>query len=241
LNRAGRNRKRNRQPNLKNAKEETMFELEQAIAQWRKQMLAAGIKTPVPLEELEGHLREEIEGQIKSGLTEEEAYAAAVQKIGNAQGLRNEFWKVKDARRAQEAKNVQLGAFAGMIAVALMVGGCVIFRIGFASQQSTPAQQWSAMLAVLMMLLLSFGGWLACGLFPVIRSRRARITAIGAGAILFALWELIFFLVILPRNDFDMGQFFTIFCWAFLTPFGFMLGFAAGIEGAVRKSTAPAD
>ncbi len=28
-----------------------MFILEQAIAEWRKQMLAAGIKTPVPLKE----------------------------------------------------------------------------------------------------------------------------------------------------------------------------------------------
>ena len=46
-----------------------MFDLEKAIADWRRQMLAAGIKTPVPLEELESHLREEIEQQMKSGLT----------------------------------------------------------------------------------------------------------------------------------------------------------------------------
>jgi hypothetical protein len=29
-----------------------MFNVEPAIAEWRKQMLAAGIKTPVPPEEL---------------------------------------------------------------------------------------------------------------------------------------------------------------------------------------------
>ena len=40
-----------------------MFDLEKAIANWRKQMLAAGIKMPAPLEELEIHLREEIEQQ----------------------------------------------------------------------------------------------------------------------------------------------------------------------------------
>lgn len=38
--------------------EENMFDLEQSIAEWRRQMLAAGIKTPVPLEDLEIHLRE---------------------------------------------------------------------------------------------------------------------------------------------------------------------------------------
>ena len=37
-------------------------------------MLAAGIKTPVPLEELESHLREEIEQQTKLGLSEAEAF-----------------------------------------------------------------------------------------------------------------------------------------------------------------------
>ena len=44
-----------------------MFNLEQSIADWRQQMLAAGIRTPVPLEELEIHLRDEIERQMKSG------------------------------------------------------------------------------------------------------------------------------------------------------------------------------
>jgi hypothetical protein len=37
-----------------------MFDLEQTISEWRRQMLSAGIKTPVPLEELEIHLREDV-------------------------------------------------------------------------------------------------------------------------------------------------------------------------------------
>jgi len=37
-----------------------MFNLEPSIAEWRRQMLAAGVKTPVPLEELESHLRDEL-------------------------------------------------------------------------------------------------------------------------------------------------------------------------------------
>ena len=55
-----------------------MFDLEQAIAEWREQMFAAGIKSPVPLEELEIHLREEIERQMKSGLSEQNAFDFAV-------------------------------------------------------------------------------------------------------------------------------------------------------------------
>ena len=70
-----------------------MFDLEHAIADWRKQMLAAGIQTPVPLEELEIHLREEIEQQSKSRLNEQEAFNSAVQKIGQASLLKTEFKK----------------------------------------------------------------------------------------------------------------------------------------------------
>jgi len=68
-----------------------MFDLEQSIAVWRNQMLTAGIKTPVPLEELEVHLREEIEQQAKSGLGEAEAFEAAVLKIGQGGLLKKEF------------------------------------------------------------------------------------------------------------------------------------------------------
>jgi hypothetical protein len=68
-----------------------MFDLEQSIAEWRRQMLAAGIKTPVPLEELEIHLREEVDQQMKSGLNEQEVFNSAVQTIGQGKVLENEF------------------------------------------------------------------------------------------------------------------------------------------------------
>jgi hypothetical protein len=70
-----------------------MFDLEPAIGEWRKQMLAAGIKTTVPLDELELHLREEIERQIKSGLTEQRAFDFAARQMGEASLLKNEFQK----------------------------------------------------------------------------------------------------------------------------------------------------
>ena len=70
-----------------------MFDLEQSIAAWRKQMLAAGIKTPVPLEELEGHLREDAERQMRSGSSAQQAFAAAAQRMGPASVLQTEFKK----------------------------------------------------------------------------------------------------------------------------------------------------
>jgi hypothetical protein len=70
-----------------------MFNLEQAIADWRKQMQAAGIKTSVPLEELEVHLREDMDRLIQSGLNPETAFGIATRRLGQPQALKNEFKK----------------------------------------------------------------------------------------------------------------------------------------------------
>ena len=67
--------------------------LEENISEWRKQMLAAGIKTPVPLEELESHLRDEIERQMKSGANVQQAFENSVRQIGQPKMLNNEFKK----------------------------------------------------------------------------------------------------------------------------------------------------
>jgi hypothetical protein len=71
-----------------------MFNLEQSVAEWRKRMLATGINEPVPLEELEGHLREELERLMQAGFKEREAFENAACQIGQPQSLKNEFTKV---------------------------------------------------------------------------------------------------------------------------------------------------
>jgi accessory gene regulator protein AgrB len=99
-----------------------MFDLEKSIAEWRRQMLAAGIKTPVPLEELEIHLREEIEQQMKSGLNEQEAFTASVQKIGQAHAVQSEFKKVEASREVMRFIVVNLG-------IVLILVGFFIFGL----------------------------------------------------------------------------------------------------------------
>jgi hypothetical protein len=71
-----------------------MFNLEQSIAEWRQQMLAAGIKSPMLLQELEGHLQEEFERQIKAEINEGNAFKIAAQQIGEAGRIRAEFGKI---------------------------------------------------------------------------------------------------------------------------------------------------
>jgi hypothetical protein len=72
-----------------------MLDLEQKITEWRRQMLAAGIKPPMTLDELENHLREDIRAHISAGNSEEQAFHLAVSRVGTPGALRTEFRKLK--------------------------------------------------------------------------------------------------------------------------------------------------
>ncbi|MGA3267115.1 MAG: hypothetical protein ABSE16_09855 [Verrucomicrobiota bacterium] len=95
-----------------------MFDLETSIAEWREQMLAAGIKSPVPLEELENHLREEIERQTKSGLNAKQAFETAASNVGHASELKREFKIIAIPMNMEKVTKV-----AGIICVALALTG----------------------------------------------------------------------------------------------------------------------
>jgi len=57
-------------------------------------MLAAGIELAA-LEELESHLREDVEQQMKLATGSQQAFEAAARKIGDAPGLKREFKKIE--------------------------------------------------------------------------------------------------------------------------------------------------
>jgi hypothetical protein len=104
-----------------------MFNLEKSISEWRQQMLAAGIKSPVPLEELETHLREEVEQQMKSGWLEPNAFEISVQRIGRPGLMKAEFEKNE---RTFLKRNIKIGmGVAGILAgAALTVPGYIQLR-----------------------------------------------------------------------------------------------------------------
>lgn len=70
-----------------------MFDLEQSIAEWRRQMLAGGIKDSAVLDELESHLRDAFERQAQSASSPQEAFEIAVRQIGQPGALQTEFAK----------------------------------------------------------------------------------------------------------------------------------------------------
>ena len=86
-----------------------MFNLEQSITEWRQQMQSAGIKSPATLEELESHLREEIELQMRAGLSARSAFDTSVAQIGRPALLKDEFAKTGEARWLLERLKTLLG------------------------------------------------------------------------------------------------------------------------------------
>jgi hypothetical protein len=186
-----------------------MFDLEPAIANWRRQMLAAGIKTPVPLDELESHLREEIERQMKSGLNEQKAFPIAVERIGAGDLLKNEFKKIGGMDKAQRRKAA--GYFYSVI-----LGFYTLAAIYAMSKYNLSTNEWLSGLAAQITLLgLAYLVWnLAPSWFLLITSRRAQ-SAVGLiGGISGAIWFLDFANFILPRFDFTTGQLMVAVLWA---------------------------
>jgi hypothetical protein len=215
-----------------------MFDLEQAVADWRKQMLAASIKTPVPLEELESHLREEIERQAEAGLSEMEAFKASVQKIGPAQVVQNEFRKVeaiKENRRWQLVQ-IMLVAFTGLVPLMGSAG----FSNGGAYWEMTPGQIVATLAAWASFSLLAWSGRLSYRLFPVIPTKRTRDAIHLIYTLPVALWWMAFLCLILPHYDFTVGQLFVTLGWALFPPMGACIGLFWGMETAARKEVAPA-
>ena len=105
-----------------------MFNLEQSIADWRQQMLAAGIKTPVPLEELEIHLREEIERQLQAGAGAAEAFQIAIQRIGVGTTLKVEFDKNNERKIMKHILVISAGVLGVLVGMALVMPAVAQYR-----------------------------------------------------------------------------------------------------------------
>src|SRR5688572_28530467 len=70
-----------------------MFNFEQAISDWRRELGAHGVRSPEVLDELESHLREDFEHR-GCGVEAQEAFGRAVQRIGDGDLLKVEFGEV---------------------------------------------------------------------------------------------------------------------------------------------------
>jgi hypothetical protein len=96
-----------------------MFDVEPSITEWRRQMLAAGLKTGRRLHELESHLREEISALKSAGASEAVAFEQAVARLGSPHSVYTEFNKI----RVGHIWPVKIGWALWLAATLLLAGG----------------------------------------------------------------------------------------------------------------------
>ncbi len=199
-------------------------------------MLAAGIQTPVPLEELESHFREEIDRQLKAGLDASTAFDAACRQLGSVRSVRDEFEKVPVSTGIRQWKTTDIFPIVFSVFFPLLIGGILLKRGGAIGM--TDAERVSTIAAVVLSSLLAWTGRLGHGAFPFI-ARKSMRDAIGvAGSVLVALWWVVFLRVIVPHYDFTMSRFLVVFVWGFFTPAGVWIGIFWGMETAAKNRAA---
>jgi hypothetical protein len=212
-----------------------MFNLEQAIAEWRRQMSAAGINTPAPMYELESHLREDVEREIGSGLGPEQAFAAAVRRFGQPQALEAEFAKMAAQREARERKLKLLSL--------VLVTLCYLTPFALSAprpwSQMNPTEQWIGLAAVALTVVSVFSGLYLNRFLPVIPDRRFRSRVQFAGAIPLFVWLCVFVYVVLPRVELTVAQMSVATLWGF-SPLAVFGGLICGLDEAAHRRTSAA-
>lgn len=105
-----------------------MSDVEQRIANWRAELARSRTASAADIEELEGHLREEMGRLQTTGLSETEAFLVARYRLGDTGALATEFRKVNgDWRSLERLSWMASGAFvyllAGYVASGVSHGG----------------------------------------------------------------------------------------------------------------------
>jgi hypothetical protein len=85
-----------------------MFEVERAISDWRREMQGRGIKGAETLDELESHLREDLEAHVRSGMEIQQAFDAVRAGMGQSESLGLEFKKIRLTELLRELKDALL-------------------------------------------------------------------------------------------------------------------------------------
>jgi hypothetical protein len=122
-----------------------MFNLERSIGEWVRQMAAAGIASE-SLNELESHLRDDIEHGIRQGQGAQAAFEDAVKRLGSADRLKGEFGK--DARRIVHRHSIQRAMFFGTAAFLTGTALCYYALLPIILNASAAYAKWLGFSAV---------------------------------------------------------------------------------------------
>lgn len=178
-----------------------MFELDQAVSEWRQQMLAAGLEAPELLDELESHLRDDVDRKVQSGLKPPEAFSAAVRQIGQPEALHAEFARAGHTLSAT-LKHLLL-VFAGIPNPQL------ITNMNTTYPQTGLEPRWASYLKTSAFTLPAVGAWFFCLVFLVPKldemchdAGTSLFALDGVPGVFKAFGAVVQFMVCLSRNTF---------------------------------------
>jgi len=194
-----------------------MFDLNTAILEWRRRMVGGGVTQPEVLDELESHLREDVERQTRAGAVPEDAFELAAKRLGEAAMLKAEF---KGSRSA--AARLWTRVFLGTAGLAYI---CTVAYALLAHEMSS-RERLLGYLALVVSAICGLGLWRAAAGYAGgerIRAMLGVTSAVAGGA-----WFVCFFMIVLPRCEFSISQLVVALLWG-LTPVIASIGFAWGL------------
>jgi hypothetical protein len=136
-----------------------MFDLEHEILGWRQQLTDAGLSRSEQLDELEDHLRNDIQVQLRSGVDLRAAFEVAVKRVGEASALKVEFEKASSAKQKQWPFWA-LGAKAAICLIAVL--GIALAATCFAFGFGTALKTVTALFGVLVTAVSAWLLWWNC-------------------------------------------------------------------------------
>jgi hypothetical protein len=115
-----------------------MNNFEPDIADWRRRLVDAGIKRSEVLDELEGHLREDIERRVRSDGDVSQLFEKAAAQFGQPQSLKTEFDQIKERKYMKRGMMIGAGIVGVMVGMALVMPAVAQYRIDGAMRNSEP-------------------------------------------------------------------------------------------------------
>jgi hypothetical protein len=186
-----------------------MFDLNRSIKEWRRQMAVGGIKSSEVLDELESHLREDVEQLMRSGAPAERAFQEAVQRVGTSKELKTEFGKVSRPE-LRFGRNLQRVSCAGMALFVLAIEGWLLFE-----SEITPGTRLFGLT-----LISVIAAYIVClpylnqNFLTGVRGWAIRKTLVDVCNYATMLWFLLLLLGVANIVQLPLGIVLSVVCWA---------------------------
>ena len=164
-----------------------MRDLNEKISEWRSRMAAGGIKSPTVLDELESHLREDVEREARAGWDGVAAFENAVNRIGRGDLLKAEFAKIKESKEKLMSRIIGIACCVFTSLYSLMLAPHL-----FLIHELSPMERILGLTAVIITLVSLVGLKFSYKILPVIRNQRVRIRIVAMCGLVAIAWLGVF-------------------------------------------------